>query len=388
VQWSYHEADEEQVKDVLVTIDGVTAKPNPYYNNTRLLWWHERVFWLDRVSSAERLAWERQQAEEKYRKEQEKQRKREDDAVAAVMAAKFEKMRAPPCPRLFGGNDTDPEAQAAFEALRRRVEAEVDGAAERARRASWAPSMVIGDELQQSCIALGWIGTNDIPIARLWANFADPKRPGTILREELSNLPLDGIGCRSFMLSAGSERGGVGNTLFEAQRTESGEWQFGPNLYLKDYESPHRERLVALVRERVRCQDPARLTQLEEEIAAIDAEDLIAAEAFHAEQRLQVRAVELAAMRVVEFAGSPGVQMRLAGRLTGNCFCCDAPLRDRESVEYGIGPICLKNKIKFIRDHAALPVDVLAFTSDMPEAFVIEVLAGTRNNKRGVYAHE
>jgi hypothetical protein len=114
--------------------------------------------------------------------------------------------------------------------------------------------------------------------------------------------------------------------------------------------NPNGERLV---RERERYREVpglgADVARISERIAAIDAEDSAAAQAHHHRQHLRARAVALAKARVLDFAGAPGVQMQLAGRLCGQCFHCFRALTDPISLERGIGPDCLENKVAWIK---------------------------------------
>jgi hypothetical protein len=151
---------------------------------------------------------------------------------------------------------------------------------------------------------------DDKPIARLWAGFADPKATGRILRAGRGRHPLSGITCRGFQLHAGTDLGPTSSILFEAQRTESGEWRFGPYLYAADYHSPRHSEWERLLRERESYRNTYRHSPLElsacverlsGQIAAIDAEDLAAARAHHQRQGLRIRAVELAKARVLGF---------------------------------------------------------------------------------------
>ena len=132
----------------------------------------------------------------------------------------------------------------------------------------------------------------------------------------------------------------------------------GPYVYTSDYYSPRRAEWERLVREREHCPDTYRgdpikidhcIVRTSEQIAAIDAKDLADAQAYHQRQALRVRAVELARARTLDFAGAPGVQMVLAGRLWGHCCNCGRALTDPISLERGIGPECHAGKVDFIK---------------------------------------
>src|SRR5262252_1642075 len=79
-----------------------------------------------------------------------------------------------------------------------------------------------------------------------------PRQFSKTQREEeiMFQDPLHGIQCRGFELYAGGTRGMRAALLFEAQRTEAGEWQFGPREYLHDYYSPRSWEWEQLIRER------------------------------------------------------------------------------------------------------------------------------------------
>src|SRR5262245_29884977 len=103
------------------------------------------------------------------------------------------------------------------------------------------------------------------------------KASGRWLREHTSTLPLQGIQCRGFELYAGGTRGTRAALLVEAQRTEAGEWQFGPREYLHDYYSPRSREWEQLIRERERVpsiynadQSAALRADLTRKIEAID----------------------------------------------------------------------------------------------------------------------
>jgi Family of unknown function (DUF6011) len=321
------------------------------------------------------------------------QRQRENDALSAAMTAKraiFQGPDAEGFPRPPA--DTLPHVHDAFETLRQRAEDDVGSDAERQVRPSWAPPLILEGELLGACIALDLLQPDDMPIARLWAGFADPQTTGRILREQRSRHTLSGIVCRGFQLYAGSERGSTSAMLFEAQLTATtGQWRFGPRRHASDYSSPRSSEWERLVRERERLvqerergrehqQDvpgiDARIERVAEQIAVIDAQDITAAQAHHKRQALWARAIELARERVLEFAGAPGVQMALAGRLCGHCFNCWRALTDPISLERGIGPECLDHKIEWIEaTRERMDAPTLAFFTGLPEAFVIEILA-------------
>jgi hypothetical protein len=125
-----------------------------------------------------------------------------------------------------------------------------------------------------------------------------------------------------------------------------------------------------------RLQDTAR--QLKE----LSAKEELETRTRHERHRRRLRAFELAKARVLEFAGASDLQMQLAGRRTGVCYICGKDLTDPISLERGIGPDCVSNKINFIRDWAQRardagrfpPVDLIRLYSGMPRDFVIAVI--------------
>jgi len=68
------------------------------------------------------------------------------------------------------------------------------------RRPSWAPPLVLEEELANICYELGYLTDDNKWIARFWATFATPKRSGRWLREHVSNLPLTCLSCRGFSI--------------------------------------------------------------------------------------------------------------------------------------------------------------------------------------------
>ena len=127
-----------------------------------------------------------------------------------------------------------------FEILRLRVEADVaarlDSNKPYSRRPSWAPPLVLGDELFDTCIKLGLLTADDKPIGRLWAQFANPKKVARVLREANRDkeCAMPGISCRGFELYAGGERGNGSTILLRAQRWGDGNWQTGPRWVRPD----------------------------------------------------------------------------------------------------------------------------------------------------------
>jgi hypothetical protein len=367
------------VCNALVTAGAQEQEPAGGRRNLRV---HDRRVEFWRYDAAERAAGD--QAFARQRAVEDARAARINAALAAVEQSKREAIAA----LRFNAPAFDTSqlaaANQAFETLRTRAEVAVAIEQDRQRRPSWAPPLILEGELLELCRALKYLAPEDPPIARLWATFADPKKSRTYLRERFSSLALTGIECRGFQLFAGSERGNTSGLLFEAQRTEAGEWRFGPDFYWRHYASPYRYDWERLTRQRLTAEDRVgqgqafptdqaeieRLTQL---IAAIDAADLGNAgrQRVHSEQK--TRALELAQQRVLEFVGAPA-QMQLAARLCGHCCICFKALTDPVSLERGIGPECLQKRVDFIKDNEHEPVEWLAFNTSMPVEFVREIL--------------
>ena len=238
---------------------------------------------FDRYNAAACAA--ERQARERTNEEYGQRQRRESEAVRAAELARRDVMRAPPTPRSVRDPAQDAKAYAAFEELRERAETDV---ARDTANASTGPVgrrlYIIEGELLEVCIELGLLRADDKPIARLWAAFADPRKPGQVLREHNPQHGMPEIACRGFQLHAGGERGPTSDILFEAQREPSGAWQFGPSRDHRDYHSPRHREWERLVRERERYReiDPRQIPQLDEQIAAIDAKDAAAAQAHNA----------------------------------------------------------------------------------------------------------
>ena len=260
----------------------------------------------------------------------------------------------------------DENMSSPFETLRLRAEADVaarikDSNTPQSRQPSWAPPLVLDGELLDICIKLELLSSTDKPVARLWGQFASPKRVGVVLRE--ANRDRDnamvGAVCRGFELHAGAERGNRSTILLEAQRTADGNWHTGP-LWRSPSQDPFRK-VEHARREADRCkllvnrysskpewENPFKeftevLKQAEQRLAATEAEEQARYRKALDRYRLRCRATELAAARVAEFAGDQDVQMRFAARLCGHCCECFRALTNPKSVEIGIGPECVQH---------------------------------------------
>jgi hypothetical protein len=166
-------------------------------------------FWFDRYNAAERTA--EQQAREQRQLEYEAERQRENEAVVAAQRVKANAIE--PIKWSPSAPTTDPTAFEAFETLRQRAESDVSSDADRTRRPTWVPPLILGAELGELCYELGYLTDDDKWIGRLWAIFATPKRSGRYLREHVSNLPLAGISCRGFLPRRRSPRAGASDFI-------------------------------------------------------------------------------------------------------------------------------------------------------------------------------
>jgi hypothetical protein len=299
--------------------------------------------WLDRYNVAEREAYQRDA--ERHRQEWREQERRKREAVEQAEKAKRAAMAKVPNDFRPDRAEIDPSLLAAFDQLRQRAEAGVT-VGEGDRRPSWAPPLILGDELADACRALGYLAPEDTPIGRLWAEFASPKRSHGYLREHVSAHGLPGLACRGFELFAGGARRPRSEMLFEAQQSKPGDWRFGPDVRFYDYRSPREREWAGLIEERehilfdlerhpehleLRTQAEPRLAQIAAVLDQIDREDAVAGEKHRERQRLRQRALELARARILDFVGAPEAQMQLAGRLCGHC-CRWLPAADRSGL--------------------------------------------------------
>jgi hypothetical protein len=255
---------------------------------------------------------------------------------------------------VYASNKKDKEP---FETLRSRAEADVaartkDGKPQ-SRRPSWAPPMVLSGELLEVCIKLELLSPMDLPFARLWGQFANPKKVGRTLREvnrDRENAMV-GVACRGFEFHVGSERGNRFDLLLEAQRRVDGSWRVGPQWISPRQYDQEVERAKIDVRSRQWYVDAHPSIEFYAETLADAQRKLAIAEAKAtgrydkalARYELRRRATELAAIRVAEFAGDQDAQMQIAGRLCGHCSQCFRELTDPKSLEIGIGPECVQH---------------------------------------------
>jgi hypothetical protein len=200
--------------------------------------------WLDCYNAAKREA--EQRDFERQRQEYAEEAQRQREAVEHARQARRAIVGAIPNAPTLQREPVNPNILAAFDQLRQRAEAGVT-LGEGDRRPSWAPPLILGDELADLCRALGWLEPQDKPVGRLWAEFASPKRSHGYLREHVSAYGLSGLACRGFELFAGGARQSRSELMFEARQDKPGDWRFGPRIYFGDYESPRAREWAQLI---------------------------------------------------------------------------------------------------------------------------------------------
>jgi hypothetical protein len=346
---------------------------------------------LWRYNAAERVKW--QQDCERHARERQERQERTQLALKAAYAAK-EAAMPKAAPNQASNYETNQRLHDAFEALRERAEAESSTTIDRQRRPTWAPPLVIEGELFETCVALGYLTADGKPIARLWAQFADPKKSGGVLRDRVSAHGLSGLAVRGFELHLGSTRVEI---LFEAQRRADGTWRLGPQVH-SWWLRPSTSKWNQLVRQRSDLEEQLKtaaehgsnyvyqteksLQLIIAEIESINAAERAAVISGQNRDALRAQALVLAKARVLDFAGAPDVQMRLAARLSGSCCICGKTLTDPVSLERGIGPDCWGQRIDFIQretraartEGREIPVAWISYLSGMPTDFVVAVI--------------
>jgi hypothetical protein len=361
-------------------INAGIGEPVPWGDDIRIKIDHERLEY-DRYNLAEQEA--RQRDSERRQAEREAEEARAQEALRLARANGPDLASIPNQYRFQADPPSDPAIFAAFEQLRERAEAEVgfghDDGGDRERRPSWAPPLILGDELADGCRRLEYLPVDEKPIGRLWAYFATPKKSGRFLRERASKHTLAGITCRGFQFYAGGSRGTTLTLLFEAQREANGEWRFGPTTtrYF-GYESPRYKQWESLVRERERlrhegrAEHAPRIAAITARIEQIDREDAAGAANMRERQRLRQLVRDLGRRRVLNFLGAADAEMQSAARLCGHCCRCWRELTDPISLERGIGPECHHNIIAGIKHYAAegRRSESIALLVGMPVEFV------------------
>lgn len=383
--WTDEGPGEQRVKDVIVKAGIAESVDNPYGDKKPWLRAEYYSLCFDCYNAAERAA-ELEERERQHR-QWDLERKQDQEAVWAASEAKSALIVRPTEPSSRSVDPADEKlAYAAFEELRLRAEANVVFDETAQRRPSWAPPMVLEGELLDLCRKLEYLQPDDPPIARLWATFASPKKSETFVREDCSTHSLPGIQCRGFQLHAGGSRQNVSQLLFEAQRGKSERWQFGPELptdfprWSGEWEKLIRQRETLV---RIGSSVRADLDRINAEIAALDTKELVREQRNEDRRQWRHRAVELARARVLDFAGAPDAQMRLAGRLCGHCCICWKELTDPISLERGIGPDCyaqLKSSVTatlaWMRlQGASTSAEAVARRARLPLEFVTAVLS-------------
>jgi hypothetical protein len=395
VRWTTDGPTVEQVQETLLAAG--CAETRRDFQGKRYLVTPENSsgsYWLDRYDPAQLAA--ELQKQERWTQERRLEESRVADVIARESATRQSlwpslQERTPPPVQ-------DPSVFAAFERLRQRAETEVQIGETAERRPSWAPPLLLGEELAELCLELGYITLDDKWIGRLWADFATPRRSVRWLRRNVSRLPLEGLQCRGFSLWVGSSRGARSDLLFEAQREQSGGWRFGPRDFVYAFRSAHGRAWEQLVRGRERNQHELEHHELSEErrhqleagiaeyshrLEGINAKDLASATAYGTQQHRRQRALELAQVRVLEFIGTPDAQMLVAARLWEHCCVCGKALTDPVSLERGIGPDCYADRVDYIRRAASAgrSPENIAAVAGRPLEFVSALLSETRERR-------
>ena len=359
IQWTDDGPTFEQVEEVLIAAGAETHFGYDGKRWVTLPGGHSIYF--DRYNVVERDGYRSEYA--KLRAEYAAEQERTHASVEQARRAKQDTYARPPVFRP-PPEASDPVVFEAFERLRVQAESVSASGKESDRRPSWAPPMILDEQLAAVCVELGLLTSEDKPIGRLWAEFASPKRSMALLRDELSQQPLRGITCRGFQFFAGGGRESKMDRLFEAQREEDGSWRFGPRSHAVEYHSPYEREWERLVCEqealepqtrtlKSRAPNAERLAKIKAAIAEINEADVARARKQHDRQVLWARALELARARVLNFIGAPEAQMQVAGRMAGQCCICWKLLTDPISLERGIGPECYGHLVDGIRRRAA-----------------------------------
>jgi len=288
-----------------------------------------------------------------------------------------------------------------------RIRAEIETANKATtKRPTWAPSVILDGELLELCRAVEFLAPDDKPVARLWAEFADPKRRGTMIRTTFSQHPLDGVRCRGFEMRAGESHSG--GRMTNATMDSDGGWAIGhlswphdsirnmrnweiscrnrinesrrmleprrgpkmetaeeielrlrrygkwtPEVITRDVEwclSLQARSLEEWKEREAKKQEPAFIEQMKAreqaaQIALDKVQQQIAKQEATPDWRYKAltRMTELATQRLLQFIGDPEAERRRGAMVTGTCFCCGKALTDRISVERGIGPECVQH---------------------------------------------
>lgn len=155
-----------------------------------------------------------------------------------------------------------------LDALRIRAEIETANRAT-TKRPTWAPPVIIDEELLELCRAVEFLAPDDKPVARLWATFADPKRRGTAIRATFSKHAMDGVRCRGFEMRAGETHSG--GRMTSATMNSDGGWSIGHLFWghsnirkMQNWEIQYRNRIDEIRRQLQPC--PAPKMQTAEEI--------------------------------------------------------------------------------------------------------------------------
>jgi Family of unknown function (DUF6011) len=240
--------------------------------------------------------------------------------------------------------DIEEEQMKALDVLREKateIAAMTANSGTRTRRPSFAPALLLGDDLVKMLRELEWLGAEDKTVARLWSTFTTPRRGP--------------VRCEGFRLRAGQEHNG--KTMWWAQYFD-------------------KESVLANIQRQIETtNDPGYIKYL---YNALDVTEQRrggwsfgphwTSYIWRGVDLLPVvkKVEELSQTRVMEFAGAPAEQMRAAGRYCGHCAICGKALTEPKSLELGIGPECRR---KFALLHGLTSETVVR---NAPGAWVID----------------
>ena len=228
-----------------------------------------------------------------------------------------------------------------FDQLRLRAEADTADAGADRRRPSWAPALVLSDEIVSALVDLNH-PLSDKKVAQLWATFSGRDKE---------------VRVQEFELRLGTERSGL--CLLSAKRGSFGLWDVDTariGFPLPSYqeflnaenEYKHARSMVDYYKARLNdpIADPERehaRDELAHHKAILANIEQAKAEraAARARHQLQLNHLgDLIKQRVADFSGDPLTQMVEGAHATGNCAICGRLLTDPHSIAKGIGPEC------------------------------------------------
>ena len=133
--------------------------------------------------------------------------------------------------------------------------------AERQRRPSWGPPLIIKGELLDACRELGYLAADDKPIVRLWAQFADPKKRVRSCANStaVTRSPASSAEDSDYMPGASAAWSVRCCSRHNVKNPAS--WRFGPDVYVSNDgpRSPRYREWERLVRTHESTSDPAEI---------------------------------------------------------------------------------------------------------------------------------